>query len=131
MESAFKFTNPVLVDLSFMINENFNKEYNTEVHVQINMSVTINRKQDINEAEVALKIELGEKSSEAPFFITVTEMARFKWEEMIEESLLKKLLNQNAPSLLLGYIRPIVAQLTAASPFGTYNIPFINFSNQF
>ena len=41
-----------------------------------------------------------------------------------------KLLNQNAPSLLLSYIRPIVVQITAASPFPTYNIPFMNFTNK-
>ena len=32
------------------------------------------------------------------------------------------------PTLLLSYLRPIVVQVTQASPWGAYNIPFMNFS---
>ena len=35
---------------------------------------------------------------------------------------------KKAPSLLLSYLRPIVAQVTSASKYGTYNIPFVNFT---
>ena len=31
-------------------------------------------------------------------------------------------------SLLLSYLRPIVAQVISASKYGTYNIPFVNFT---
>lgn len=41
--------------------------------------------------------------------------------------MIEKLLNQNAPSLLLGYLRPIISQITAASPYNAYNLPFIDF----
>ena len=42
--------------------------------------------------------------------------------------MIDRLLNQNAPSLLLSYLRPIVAQVTSASKNGTYKIPFVNFT---
>lgn len=42
--------------------------------------------------------------------------------------MIDRLLNQNAPSLLSSYLRPIVAQVTSASKYGTYNIPFVNFT---
>ena len=48
------------------------------------------------------------------------------WNES-EDSLSNIYLNQNAPAVLLGYLRPIVAMITAASPFSAYNLPLINF----
>lgn len=53
-----------------------------------------------------------------------------RWKEKLDEEKVHKLLNQNAPSLLLSCLRPVISQLTAASPFGTVNIPFMNFTNQ-
>ena len=44
--------------------------------------------------------------------------------------MINKLLNQNAPSLLLSYLRPVIAQVTMASPYGAYNIPFIDFTKR-
>ena len=41
-----------------------------------------------------------------------------------------QLLRQNAPALLLSYLRPTVAQITSSSEFETFDIPFVNFSGQ-
>ena len=38
------------------------------------------------------------------------------------------LLRKNAPALLLSYARPLIASITNASKFPTYNIPFLDFS---
>jgi preprotein translocase subunit SecB len=94
------------------------------------MSVNVNKMENTNEAEVTLKLELGERGETSPFFLTAMEAARFRWNESLEGDMVNKLLNQNAPSLLLSYIRPIVTQITAASPYDAYNIPFINFTNR-
>ncbi len=75
-----------------------------EVNIKINMTVSINRREGCNQAYVSLRVELGEK--------------------------VDKLLNQNAPSLLLSYVRPVISQLTGASPFEAFNIPFMNFTNR-
>ena len=50
----------------------------------------------------------------------------FKWEDLDDDTV-EKLLNSNAPALLLSYMRPIVANLTNASNLPVYNLPFVNF----
>lgn len=129
MKSAFQFTNPILTRFEFGLNQGFDNNDNKEVQMQISMSVSVNKINSGNEAEVSLKVDIGEKSVMVPFFINVVESAKFRWEEGTEEEMVNKLLNQNAPSLLLSYVRPIVTQITASSAFGAYNIPFMNFTN--
>lgn len=76
---------------------------------------------------VFLTLTLGEDNGNAPFYICATEAARFRWEKDMDE-FSDDLLNSNAPALLLSYLRPVVAQITAASPFGAYNLPFMDFT---
>lgn len=76
---------------------------------------------------VELILKLGESSLNTPFEIEARELAIFKWEKDYEESNINILLSQNAPALLLSYLRPIIANVTSASQFSAYNIPFINF----
>lgn len=129
MESAFQFTNPALVSMEYVINDSFENEQNKEVSIQMNINVSTNSNREKNEASVVLKLEIGAKDSSVPFYICARESAGFRWENSLDEELVNKLLKQNAPSLLLSYLRPIIAQITAASPFDTYNIPFVNFTN--
>ena len=129
MESAFQFTNPVLTGIEFLLNSGFSNQDNEEIQIKMNIAVNIS-KADNNEAEVSLICEIGEKSEKSPFWIKAEEKAKFRWEDEIDEELADKLLNQNAPSLLISYLRPIVGQVTMASPYGAYNIPFINFTKK-
>lgn len=130
MESAFQFTNPSLIGLEFGANEEYSCSENKEVNITINMSVKVEKKDGRNEAKVSLTAELGEKGGVTPFYVTAIECADFRWKENLDEEKVDKLLNQNAPSLLLSYLRPVISQLTGASPFGAVNIPFMNFTNQ-
>lgn len=52
--------------------------------------------------------------------------AEFKWEKNIESSLADKLLKSNAPSLLLSYMRPIIANVTGNSAYPAFNIPYMD-----
>ena len=52
-------------------------------------------------------------------FIKAIEGANFRWNDELDDNMIDRLLNQNAPSLLLSYLRPIVAQVTSASKYGT------------
>ena len=79
--------------------------------------------------KIFIFFELGEKNSQVPFYISAIEAAGFRWDDTLKDDMVNKLLNQNAPSLLLSYLRPIVTQITAASPFDAYNIPFMSFTN--
>jgi len=128
MESAFQFTNPALSGLEFWINKNFNGEKDTKIQIRMNMSVKVAKKENLNEAIVELDVEIGEKNDDIPFYIKAIEGANFRWNDELDDNMIDKLLNQNAPSLLLSYLRPIVAQVTSASKYGTYNIPFVNFT---
>ena len=128
MESLFQFTNPILTDLEIHLNEGFNGKNNEEVKMITNMSFKVFQKENINEATVSLTVEIGEINDNTPFYIKSKEEADFKWDDSINDIMLDRLLNQNAPSLLLSYLRPIIAQITNASKYGVYNIPFINFT---
>ena len=126
--SAFQFTNPVLKEFEFIPNPGFDISRNKEVNMQNNISFQVTKMNDSNEAEVCLTVEIGEKSELIPFWIKASEFARFKWEDGIDSRIVDSLLNENAPALLLSFLRPIISQITAFSPFGIYNIPFINFT---
>lgn len=52
-------------------------------------------------------------------------MIHLKWEEM-DKKIIESMLRMNAPALLLGYMRPIVANITNSSNFPVYNLPFLN-----
>lgn len=127
-ESTFQFTNPTLVGLEYDYSEKFSEEKEKEVTINLDMSVTVGRIKDSNEARVTLTLILGEKSEQVPFYIKAVETAMFKWDDGLNDNVLDKLLRQNAPSLLLSYLRPIITQITAASPVDAYNIPYINFT---
>lgn len=124
--SNFQFKNPKLVDIQFKINRNFqnNKE---GIDIDLQANVDINKFNDRSEAIVELTLIIGNEDSSNPFYIRATECAVFRWDECVGERV-DKLLEQNAPAILLGYLRPTIAMITAASPFETYNIPLINFS---
>lgn len=130
MKSSFQFTNPVLKNLTFNLNDNFNNQENKKVQLGIKLSTQITKTPGFDEAVVELNIEIGERKANCPFFVNATEQANFRWPENMEESVINKLLEQNAPSLLLSYLRPIIVQVTAASPYGAYNIPFMNFTKE-
>ena len=130
MESAFQFSNPSLTKMEFYINEEFESSQDKEVKIAVNMGVQIDRSATDNNARVSLTLEIGKKDSDDPFYVCATEMAEFRWSEALNNEMVEKMLNQNAPSLLLGYLRPIISQITAASPYNAYNLPFIDFSRK-
>lgn len=129
MESSFQFTNPVLRYLEFGMNNSFDNKQKQQVKLGLNFRINIDRKDESNLAEVELEVRIGEKSGEAPFFVIAKESADFKWEKEYDQEFIDKLLQLNAPALLLSYLRPIIAQVTASSFYNAYNIPFINFTN--
>lgn len=128
--SPFQFTDPVLTKMSFFVNEDFVAEKKDNIEVNVGIEVNTGEIKD-NEAPVELKIVIGEKGEKSPFYIVAVEGASFKWlaKDFKTETEIDRLLNINAPALLLSYLRPIIAMITSASTYPTYNIPFINFSD--
>ena len=69
------------------------------------------------------------KDDSSPFFIEAEEAALFRWNpEKVDAEHSEKLLKQNAPALLLSYLRPTISLITSASPYAAYDIPFMNFT---
>ena len=116
--------------MEFCINEDFENSWDKEVKIAVNMGIQIDRSSTDNNARVSLTLEIEKKDSSDPFYVCATEMAEFRWPDSLNLEMVEKLLNQNAPSLLLGYLRPIISQITAASPYNAYNLPFIDFSEK-
>lgn len=87
----------------------------------------ITRREQKKEAIVELTIELGcdEKSINSPFALKIIIGAKFLWDNTLDEEMLNSLLTINAPSLLLGYAKPVISNITANS-MGAYDLPFIS-----
>lgn len=102
----------------------------------INLSANFQRTQNedqtlANTALVSVTISVGAKDNSTPFYIEAEEEANFKWEENIfTEEQIDALLNHNAVALLISYLRPIIANITAASPYPTYNLPYIDLTSK-
>ncbi len=124
--SKFQFLNPYLVELNYKENYNFDKMINKELKMKNDFNVEVHRKKDENIANVQLTLNLNIDNEDAPFKLKIKVASDFVWEDM-DEKTIETMLNLNAPALLLGYMRPIVANITNVSAFPVYNLPFINF----
>ena len=130
--SDFKFIQPLLTKAHFDILNNFDGK--PDMEVSINLKKNILRFTGQNKAVVSINIRLNQlendkKRKNIPFIAEVEMQSIFTWKEDLNEEEINKFLNQNAVALILSYIRPIIATLTASSPLQTYNLPFIQITN--
>lgn len=132
--SSFQFSNPVLKHLCFKLNEGFSKSGKLDMDIRLNVSCKRNESENStlnNSAMVVVCLTLGAEDDSTPFYIEATEEASFKWDESItDEKQIDTLLNQNAVALLISYLRPIIANVTASSPYPAYNLPYINLTTK-
>lgn len=126
-KSKFQFSNPELIKLEFFVNQAFDEEKFNGIAMQSSTEIRIS---DGNEAYVSLTVNIGNSTESQPFYICAEMGANFRWEESVGEEKAKKLLNVNAPAVLLSYIRPIVSSMTGSSKYPALNIPFIDFTKQ-
>lgn len=124
-KSKFQFTDPELEKLEFDINAEYDADKFDGILMESHTQV---KRNDSNEAYVALTLRIGSNEENQPFIILVKMSANFSWEENLEEKLVKSLLKSNAPAALLSYIRPIVSMMTVSSKYPVLNIPFIDFT---
>ncbi len=125
--SSFQFSNPILVNMTFEANRHFKGDNN--VDIPTNFNVSIHEDENSPEAIVELTVEIGRRDESTPYYISATEGAKFRWGEEANEKK-EGLLQQNAPALLLGYLRSVIATVSSASPFETINIPFMDFTKK-
>lgn len=123
-KSEFQFVNPYLEYLDFRQNSNFSPSHDS-VKMENSFQIEVNKSEN-NEAKVTLTLQLNKELENAPFTLEIKMSSIFKWNKCIEDRI-DLMLRTNAPALLLGYIRPIVANITNSSQYPAYNLPFINF----
>lgn len=125
-QSNFQFLNPYLEKIYFKTNDNFDID-NDEYEIKNAFNIEIKRSKTDNLAKVSLTLDINNENDEdAPFTLNIKVTSDFKWLDMPEE-MVEIMLKCNAPSLLLSYMRPIVANITNSSNYPVYNLPFINF----
>ena len=124
--SQFRFINPYLDEISFLTNPSFVKG-EKPVTMENSFEVQVDRDESENRAHVRLTLSINTEAETAPFAIVIKMSSDFEWDDM-EESTIDTMLHINAPALLLGYMRPIVATVTNSSKFPVYNLPYINFN---
>lgn len=129
-ESPFKFSNPFVTKFIMYVNAKYDSE--TDPFTGASLETNISRNKDENEAFVELHIMIGDDKFEknAPYYIDMSIVAKFYWEDVFDTETIQKLLTINAPSLLIGYARPIVATMTNSGPYPSCNLPFYNFTQE-
>ena len=124
-QSKFQFISPYLKEIHFVMNPDFGAS-DGNLEMNNSFSVQVRRSQDENRANVELALDTNVENEKAPFKLQIKVASDFEWEDL-EEAVVDSMLRLNAPALLLGYMRPIVANVTNSSVFPAYNLPFINF----
>lgn len=133
-QSNFQFTNPVLTEMVFVVNQDYRPPEGDSQEIPIEIKVSKPDSEAYAKTQVAsisLTAKIGEdKNLMFPCYLLATMTAKFRWEPSLPNEMVEAMLAQNAPSLLLGYLRPLIAQVTAASPVGIFHLPFMNFVQQ-
>lgn len=123
-ESKFRFKNPELVSLSFILNDDFDKD--SFEGMQITSKTSIKRSETEKSAYVTLKLDIN--GDNVPFEISISMSSSFSWSEELDKETVGNMLEVNAPSLLLSYIRPIITNVTASSRYSAFYLPFMDMS---
>ena len=126
-DSVLKFGKPVLKNLEYKVSDEHMENKKVNLHRCFHSNII--RVTNENESIVELTIQIGcdEKSVNPPFSLELTIGARFHWNEDLEEDFVAGLLEVSAPALLVGYARPIIANITSNS-IGQYDLPFVDFT---
>ena len=128
-ESVFQFSRPVVKNVEYNVLEQYEKSKETNLHRHFHRNIV--KIENTNDAIVELTIQLGcdEKSINPPFSLMLTIGAKFSWDNSLDEEIVNNLLTKNAPSLLLGYARPIISNITSNS-VGQYDLPSMSFIDE-
>ena len=124
-ESFFQLKEQNITNVEFIKN-NLCNEHNFKLEFKHNIKVT-----NINEREAVVSLEFSvfnkKLTEKIPFYINIKIEGIFIWKEINDEDLLNSLLYENAPAVLLSFIRSMISQITAYSGYPTLIIPLLNF----
>lgn len=121
-ESSFQFTNPVVSRFDFHLNKNYEPEGK---NVSLTLTMKVNTEDESNAQKyVELTMRIGDEKS--PFSIIAVIGASFRWDPSLAQDVVDNLIQKNAVSLLIGYLRPVISQFTVQAGIEPFNLPFIN-----
>lgn len=123
-ESKFRFKSPELVSLSFVLNDNFDED--SFEGLKITSKTSVKRHLSENSADVKLQVDISGEN--VPFHVSVVMASMFSWSDELGKEIVDSMLEINAPSLLLSYIRPIITNVTASSRYSALYLPFMDMS---
>ena len=125
-QSDLQFSDPRIEKIDFRIcqEENFSDD------LPISIEVETESNPYCKEAIVTLVLLVGEVNKDnnvtTPFYFNGTIIADFKWNNEIKDP--DNMLKISGGTVLLSYIRPILANLTMQAGLKPLNLPFINFA---
>lgn len=124
-KSNLQFTDPHIEKIDFRIGEDI---VNTNMPISIEMETEVNP--EPKEAIVKLNLIVGEiddnNEVSTSFYFNGVIAADFKWNDEIDNP--DKMLEISGGTVLLSYIRPILANMTMQAGMKPLNLPFVNFT---
>lgn len=117
---------PKILKIEFDVNKEFDFEKANSLKLEFDITHTIKKYKDKNEAIVKLSIIIFPNEIKAPFSCKTEAVAQFIWGEGVPEETITQLLNTNAPALILSYVRPIISQITTFSGQPPFIIPLLD-----
>ena len=126
-QSKLMFKNPIIEKVFFEKNQDYNSEQKVvNFFPEANMNVQFI---DDNRAIASFTFSIGERKDCNPYFsFKATASSEFKWKNLTKEKA-KEQLKVSGPTLLVSYIRPLLANLTSQAGLPPYHLPFIDFTN--
>ena len=130
--SDFKFIQPMLTKAHF---DMFPVDGEPDREVSINLKKNVLHISGEKKAVLSVTVCLNQLDNDnsrknIPFTAEVEMQSIFSWSQDLSDDEINTFLYQNATALLLSYIRPVIAILTASSPLPTYNMLFLNLTVQ-
>lgn len=124
-KSDLQFTDPHIEKIDFRIGEDI---INTNIPISIDVESEVN--QELKEAIIKLNLMVGNINDESKvitaFYFNGIIAADFKWNDEIDNP--EEMLKVSGATVLLSYIRPILANLTMQAGMKPLNLPFVNFT---
>lgn len=125
-QSNFQFTDPHIEKIDFRINNVKTTSNDMPISIEVKSKTNLEDK----EATVELNLVVGEINQNneiiTSLYFNGTIVADFKWDNEVKDP--DKMLEVNGGTVLLSYIRPILATLTMQAGLKPLNLPFVNFT---
>lgn len=125
-QSDFQFTDPHIEKIDFRINNEKTISDDLPISIEIESKTHLEYK----EATVKLNLVVGKINQNneviTSLYFKGIIAADFRWNNEMKS--LDKMLEVNGGTVLLSYIRPILATLTMQAGLKPLNLPFVNFT---